>query len=112
MRSIREPKAKPREELRLSTVTTSCLLIEQIPPTSIGVYTDTFSKLEEAHRRNHSTATYTYGGGSAYERITLTATNICMITQFMNSMFETYTERDNAFELLSLAALPVSLFLF
>ena len=30
------------------------------------------------------------------------------LTQFMNSMFVTYTERGNAFELLSIAALPAS----
>ena len=31
-------------------------------------------------------------------------------TQFMNSIFETYTERGNAFELLLNAALPASVF--
>ena len=67
MRPIREPKAKSRDELRVSPITTSRLLIERIPPTSIAVYTDTSSNLEEAHWRKHSTATYTYGGGSAYE---------------------------------------------
>jgi hypothetical protein len=40
------------------------------------MYTDSSSNLEEAHLRRHSTATYTYGGGSAYERSTLTAANV------------------------------------
>jgi hypothetical protein len=36
------------------------------------------------------------------------STYLLYLTQFMNSMFETYTERGNAFELLSIAALPTS----
>jgi len=61
MRPIGAPKAKSTDELQVSTVTTSCLLIEQIPPTSIGVYTDSPSNLEQAQLRRHSTANCTYG---------------------------------------------------
>jgi hypothetical protein len=57
---IRVPKAKSTDEFRVSTVITSCLLIERIPATSIGVYTDSPRNLEEAHLRRHSTANCTY----------------------------------------------------
>jgi hypothetical protein len=138
------------------------------------VYTNSPNNLEEAHLRRHSTATYTYGGGLAYETRTPTAANICTsevhlqrftprckhflgwtttaaedhctlgvdlqsrriqicrhptismmssqgiivmdirsspiycISQFMNSMFRTDTEKGNSFDLLSIAALPDS----
>jgi hypothetical protein len=48
MRPIREPNAKSRDKLRVSTVTTSFLLIERIPPTSIIVYPDSSRNHEEA----------------------------------------------------------------
>jgi hypothetical protein len=61
MRPIRAPNAKSADELQVSTVTTSFLLLERIPPTSIAMYTDSSSNLEEAHLRRHSTANCTYG---------------------------------------------------
>jgi hypothetical protein len=75
--AILRTKSAVRDDLRVSTVTTTFLPIVQSASTSIGVYTDSSSNLEEAHLRRHSTATYTYGGGSAYERSTLTAANVC-----------------------------------
>jgi len=48
LRLIWEPNAKSVDELRVSTVTTSYVLIEQIPPTSIGVHTDSSGNLQEA----------------------------------------------------------------
>jgi len=85
-RQYREPMAKSRDELWVSTVTTTFLLFERSAPISVCVYTYSSSNLEEAHLRRHSTATYTYGytigakhsygGVSVYEWSTLTATNV------------------------------------
>jgi len=76
-----------RDDLRVSTVTTTFLPIERSAPISVCVYTYSSSNLEEAHLQKHSTATYTYGyttramnlygGGSVYNSSTLTATNVC-----------------------------------
>jgi hypothetical protein len=48
MRRFQAPNAKSRDELQVSTVTTSFLLIERIALTSIGVYPDSSSNLGEA----------------------------------------------------------------
>jgi hypothetical protein len=74
---IPQTKGEVVRRLRVSIVTTTLLLIERSAAISICVYTYTSSNLEEADWRKHSTATYTYAGGSTYERNTPTATNIC-----------------------------------
>jgi hypothetical protein len=60
-RQYREPKVMSRDDLRVSTVTTTFLLSERSAPISVCVYTYSSSNLEAAHLRRHSTANYTYG---------------------------------------------------
>jgi hypothetical protein len=55
-RQHREPMAKSRDELRVSTVTTTFLLFERSAPISVFVYTYSSSNVEEAHWQKHSTA--------------------------------------------------------
>ena len=54
--AILRTKSAVRDDLRVSTVTTTFLPIEQSAPIPICVYTYSSSNLEEAHFQKHSTA--------------------------------------------------------
>jgi hypothetical protein len=54
--AISKSKAKSRDDLRVSEVTTTFLPIERSAPVSVCVYTDSSSNLEEARFQKHSTA--------------------------------------------------------
>lgn len=109
----REEEAKPREYLRVSTVTTTFLLLGISTPISISVYIYSSSNLEEGHGHKHSTANMqihysreaykwkqtiiktkpTYRRGSAYEWSTLTATHVCMSEQHLRRRHPTIYTR-------------------
>jgi len=54
--AISRIKGEVRDDLRVSTVTTTFLPIERSAPYSVCVYTYSSSNLEEAHLQKHSTA--------------------------------------------------------
>ena len=56
MPQYRKPKAKSRDNFRVSTVTTTILLFERSAPIPVCVYTYSSCNLEEAHLQKHSTA--------------------------------------------------------
>ena len=82
-------KPKSKDDLQVSTVTTTLLPIEQCASTSIGLYTYSSNNLEEHHLHRHSAATFTYGGGSAKDRSTLTAANICPSKMYIRTRYST-----------------------
>ena len=80
-----ENQRRSRDDLPVSTVTTTFLPSERSAPISVCVYTYSSSNLEEAHWQKHfaanigyiTRATNTYEGEIVYDWSTLTATNIC-----------------------------------
>jgi len=55
-----ENQGEVRDDLRVSTVTTTILLFERSAPISVCVYTYSSSNLEEAHWQKHFAANLGY----------------------------------------------------